>query len=153
MNLLTIVGICSALFVGLLLPLQALINARLGQGTTGALMASLISFAVGTLVLLVAVLVTRTPWPTGQQLSTIPTWNWAGGVVGALFVLTATALVPRLGAAALISLAVCGQLVGSLLFDHFGVLGQLRPADGTRLIGALLVGLGALLVLKPWQGP
>jgi transporter family-2 protein len=147
----TFVGAVVAVCVGVLLPLQALINARLGHATTGALMASFVSFLVGTLVLAVAVLATRTPWPSWQQASTLPAWHWAGGVIGAAFVLTATVLVPRIGAAALISLAVCGQLLGSLLLDHFGVLGAARPADPLRILGAVLVGVGALLVLKPWQ--
>lgn len=53
---------------------------------------------------------------------------------------------------ALISLAVCGQLLGSLLLDHFGVLGAALLADPVRLLGAVLVAGGAVLVLKPWQG-
>ena len=43
-----IVAVC----VGALLPLQALLNARLGQLTFGPLFASLASFAVGTSALL-----------------------------------------------------------------------------------------------------
>jgi transporter family-2 protein len=148
----TVVGIAAAVVVGTLLPLQALINARLGQATTGALMASFVSFLVGTVLLAGAVVLTRTAWPGWQQASSLPAWHWAGGVIGAAFVLTATLLVPRIGAAALISLAVCGQLLGSLLLDHYGVLGAVRPADPLRVLGAVLVAAGALLVLKPWQG-
>ena len=49
-------GIAAAAAVGVLLPLQALINARLAQETTGALFASFISFAVGTAMLALALL-------------------------------------------------------------------------------------------------
>ena len=146
-------SIVVAAAVGVLLPLQALINARLGQATEGALFASFVSFLVGTAVLGLAVLATRTPAPDMRAMLSLPPWIWTGGVIGALFVLCATVLVPRLGAAGLICLVVSGQLVGSLLFDHFGVLGQVRPADAWRLLGAVLVAVGAVLVLRPVQVP
>lgn len=142
-------GIAAAAVVGLLLPLQALINARLAQATEGALFASFFSFAVGTLLLAVALLVTRVPVPDARTLVTQPAWVWTGGLIGAMYVLSATVLVPRLGAVGLICLVVSGQLIGSLLFDHFGVLGPERPADGWRVLGAVLVALGAVLVLRP----
>lgn len=144
-------GIVVAAGVGVLLPLQALINARLGQVTEGALFASFVSFAVGTAVLAAAVLLTRTPMPEARTMAALPPWIWTGGIIGALFVLVATVLVPRLGAAGLICLVVSGQLIGSLLFDHFGVLGPVRPADAWRILGAVLVAVGAVLVLRPDQ--
>ncbi len=144
-------GIVVAVLVGALLPLQALINARLGALTHGALYASFVSFLVGTCLLGVVLLATRTPLLPAQPLASLPAWIWLGGAIGACLVLVATLLVPRLGAAALICLIVLGQLLGSLLLDHFGVLGATRPVDGLRLGGALLVVVGALLVVRPWQ--
>ena len=144
-------GIAAAAAVGVLLPLQALINARLAQDTTGALFASFVSFAVGTAMLALALLATRTPLPDMRTLATQPAWVWAGGLIGALYVLCATLLVPKLGAAGMICLVVAGQMIGSLLFDHFGVLGEVRPADAWRVLGAVLVAVGAVLVVRPGQ--
>jgi len=151
MNPWNLAGALLAVATGVLLPLQALINAQLGQRTSGALFASFASFLVGTLVLGVALLATRTSMPSLQQGAGVPAWAWTGGAIGALFVLSATVLVPRLGAAALICLAVFGQLVGSLLLDHFGVLHAPKPADAMRIAGAALVAVGALMVVRPWQ--
>ena len=147
----TSLGIVIAVVIGTLLPLQALINARLGAQTQGPLYASFVSFLVGTCLLGALLLVTRTPWSPGQPLLSLPPWIWLGGAIGALFVFAATLLVPRLGAASLICLVVLGQVVASLLLDHFGVLGPQRPADALRVFGALLVIAGAALVVKPWQ--
>ena len=47
------------LLIGAVLPLQALVNARLGQLTFGPLFASLVSFCVGTLALAAGWLATR----------------------------------------------------------------------------------------------
>jgi len=146
-----LLSIVVAVLVGMLLPLQALLNARVGALTEGALFASFLSFAVGTLALALVLLVTRTPLPSMRTLTTLPPWLWCGGLIGAVFVFCGTLLVPRLGAAGMICLIVGGQLVGSLLLDHYGVLSQPRPVDAVRLAGAALVGIGALLVVRPWQ--
>jgi transporter family-2 protein len=46
---------------------------------------------------------------------------------------------------------VFGQMAGSLLLDHFGVLHSRQPADALRVLGVVLVAVGALLVVKPWH--
>lgn len=151
MSLQVLAAIALAVVIGVLLPLQALINARLGQLTHGPLLASLVSFLVGTLVLSAAVLATRTAIPDARMAAAVPAWAWLGGVIGAVFVVAATLLVPRLGAAALVCLVVFGQIAGSLLLDHYGVLTAPRPIDALRVLGVMLVGVGALLVVRPWQ--
>ena len=144
-------GIVAALAIGALLPLQALINARLGAQTHGALYASFVSFLVGTCLLGLMLLATRTPLLPAQPFAALPPWIWLGGVIGAAFVFAATLLVSRLGAGAMICLVVLGQVLSSLLLDHFGVLGAQRPADLVRVLGAVLVVVGAALVVRPWQ--
>lgn len=139
-----------ALFIGMLLPLQALINASLGKQTSGPVFASLASFSVGTLVLLAWWIASR-PAFEATALAKVPWWAWTGGVIGALYVAGATLLIPRMGAASLICVVVFGQVAGSLLLDHFGVLHARQPIDMTRIVGGLLVAGGALLVVRPWQ--
>lgn len=141
-------SILVALVVGMLVPLQSLINARLGQMTGGPLFAALCSFAVGAIAL-------AAPWammrPTLPAIAQVPWWAWTGGVIGAGFVFVGTLLVTRLGAAALICLFVLGQLLGSVLLDHFGILHARQPLEPMRLFGIVLVALGALLVVRPWR--
>lgn len=140
-----------ALFAGALLPLQALINARLGHATAGGLFASACSFLVGTLALAVVLLVSRPAVPATEVLLRLPPWVWAGGLLGAAFVVVATLAVPRIGAAPLVALVVLGQMVSALALDHFGVLQATREVNASRLFGALLVLLGVVLVLQPWK--
>lgn len=53
----------------------------------------------------------------------------------------------RLGAATTIALIVVGQMLGSLAFDHFGVLGiQAHPASLVRMAGAGCLILGVVLI-------
>ena len=143
-------AIALALLIGMLLPLQALINASLGKQTTGPLFASLASFVVGGVVLAIWWLASK-PSLDLSALGRVPWWAWTGGLIGAVYVAAATMLIPRMGAAALICLVVFGQVAGSLLLDHFGVLHARQPIDAVRVFGALLVIAGALLVVRPWQ--
>lgn len=99
--------------VGTLLPLQALVNARLGHATAGAVFAATVSFLVGTLSLTLLMLAMRSTLPSVDQLARLPAWAWSGGLIGAAYVAIATFTVPRLGASALISLTVLGQLAGA----------------------------------------
>ena len=145
-------SLAPAILIGMLLPLQALINASLGKQTTGAVFASLVSFLVGSSALMAWWLLSR-PAFDGAALARVPWWAWTGGLIGAVYVAAATLLIPRMGAAALICLVVFGQVASSLLLDHFGVLHARQPIDPLRLLGALLVIAGALLVVRPWQQP
>ena len=79
MNPWILAGILLAVLTGALLPLQALINARLGQQTSGALFASFASFLIGTIAIGIALLVTRTSLPTWQQRRVAI--GWLGGVI------------------------------------------------------------------------
>jgi len=56
-------------------------------------------------------------------------------------------LVPGLGAAFFIALLVAGQMIGSIAFDHFGLLGlSEHPIDLPRVIGATLLVVGVVLI-------
>ena len=141
-----------AVLIGAILPLQGLINARLGANVGGPVVAAFVSFLIGTVMLGLYLLATRTPVALQGSLK-LPAWVWAGGVFGAIYVACFTVLVPRIGAAGMICLAVLGQVTASLLLDQFGVLQAPKPVDGLRLLGALLVLAGVVLVVAPLRSP
>ncbi|HEY5305222.1 MAG TPA: DMT family transporter, partial [Pseudolabrys sp.] len=73
--------------------------------------------------------------------------SWTGGIFGAIYIAISILLVPRLGAATVISLLVAGQMIGSLAFDHFGLFGlPVHHVTTQRAIGAMLLMAGAILV-------
>jgi transporter family-2 protein len=141
-----------AVLIGALLPLQGLVNARLGVHVGGPVAAAFVSFLVGTVMLGLYLLATRTP-VTLQGGARLPAWIWAGGAIGAVYVACFTLLIPRIGAAGMVCLAVLGQVTASLLLDRFGVLQAPRPVDALRIAGALLVVAGVVLVVAPWRAP
>jgi len=138
-----------ALLAGLCIPVQAGINAILSRVVAGPVQAALISFSVGTIGLALLCLAARLQLPLAAAAGQTQVWHWLGGLLGAFLVSMTVFLAPKLGAATMIALIVAGQMFGSILLDHFGLLGfDLRPASLARLAGALLIVAGVVLVRK-----
>ena len=137
-----------AVAVGAGLTLQIGMNAVLGRTLGSPLWGAIANFCVGLLALLGCVLFLGVRMTPGA-LPQVPAWAWIGGLCGAAYVASTTLLGPRLGAMVLLALMLAGQLVAALLVDHFGVLGFPRSeVTPVRLVGAALVVVGALLVLR-----
>ncbi|MEL7483753.1 MAG: DMT family transporter, partial [Planctomycetota bacterium] len=134
-----------AVATGMVIPLQPGINAEMRLHTQSAFTASLISFIGGTLVLALAVVCVRVfvrdDLPgVGAVARSAPWWAYLGGLVGALFVTVAVVLAPRLGAAVLVAGIVTGQLIGSVVIDHFGMVGFPKvQVTWPRVVGASLL--------------
>jgi bacterial/archaeal transporter family-2 protein len=138
-----------ALAVGVGLSVQVGMNVTLRAVLASPMVAALVSFLVGSLALLVLVLTTGVSWPARAQISAVPAWAWFGGAFGALYVASSIVVGTRLGAAALLALIVLGQLVASLVLDHFGWLGFAQhPLNLTRMLGAALLFCGVLLIVR-----
>lgn len=137
------------ILAGSTLSLQAGINSQLQlHWAKNPVFTALISFAVGTLALLVYVLAARIPFPAALPDRFIP-WHWVGGFLGAFLVTVTVYVAPRLGAATMIGLILAGQIGMSLLLDHFGLVGYAQKAvTWQRFLGALLVGVGVFLIRR-----
>ena len=145
--MLLLVGV--AIVIGCLMPVQAAINAELGRILQQPYLSALVSFFVGTLFLGFLVLIQgisveplrRLPFSTPHLLS--------GGVMGALFVGASLYLIPKLGATGLIASFICGQLLMSVLMDHFGLFGlKAVPISASRLLGLVCLIGGLFLVMR-----
>jgi bacterial/archaeal transporter family-2 protein len=143
--------IALASLAGLLLPLQSIIAARLAGAMNGPIMAALVNFAGGTAACVVLILLFRVPWPSGLQAASVPSYAWLIGVFGAFFVAQAAFTIPKLGAAGMIALVVSGQMIGSVVMDHFGILQPVQPVTPQKLLGAALLMGGVFLILRPGQ--
>ena len=137
------------LFSGVVLPLQAAVNAQLRHVLGNPVLAALVSFLVGTLALILYVALARTHVLDWRSAAAAPWWVWSGGLLGALYVVTAILVTPRLGTATLVAVTVTGQLIAALVMDHFGWFGlPLQPLSATRMAGGLLLILGVLLMTR-----
>jgi transporter family-2 protein len=122
-----------ALLGGMMVGVQAPINGNLGK-KIGSFEGAFTSFFVGTLFLTFLVLF----FGKGQitHLFQVPKWNLLGGLLGALFVTVVIISVPNVGVALTIFAAIIGQVVISMIIDHFGLFGvQKIPMNINRLLG------------------
>jgi transporter family-2 protein len=138
-----------ALAAGVLLPVQAGVNAQLRSVVGSPLTAALVSFLVGTAGLGTAAVILRAPTALRAAWAVSPWWLWIGGLIGALYVVATIVLAPRLGAATLVAAVVAGQMIASLLLDQYGLLGfPTHPMNLLRVLGAALVIVGVILVQR-----
>ena len=143
-----IAALLFALVAGALIALQFGVNAAL-RGFLGgnALFATLVSYAVGTLTSLGCLFALRPTLPSWSRVVAVPWWAWTGGAVGVGYVTASVLLASKLGATRLIVLVVAGQLLASVLFDHFGLLGYaVRPFNAWRAFGCGLLVLAVFII-------
>ena len=126
---------------------QVIVNAQLRTYLVHPMQATLVSFDVGTLVSSVYCLILRSPWPASVEVARAPWWVWIGGLLGTLFVWSSIVVSPRIGVAALLCAVVAGQMLASLLIDHYGWFNATPfPVSPQRLLGATLVVIGAVVM-------
>lgn len=142
-----LIPILAVLLAGVGIAVQAPTNAALGRTSGSFLLAALVSFAIGTVVLLAAWLaVDRTPV---GALRGAPGWGWLGGLYGAGFVAAMAFATPRLGLATAVTLAIAAQLLTALVCDHYGLFGlKIAHINGMKIGGAVLMLAGVVLVRR-----
>lgn len=138
-----------ALAIGLLMPLQTAANSRLRGAVGPAYVSTLVSFSVSTLALLLVSLLAGIPIvPSGQMLDATPAWMWFVGIVAVVTITIAIHLFKEIGQLQALIIPMFSQLIFSLLIDHFGWFGaRVIPMDANRIIGALLLITGVILVV------
>jgi transporter family-2 protein len=138
-----------ALGAGLLLPMQIAFNNKLTHYSGNPITSSLISFSVGTIALLLySISHFQSFHKSLQQLGNAPGYAWLGGMVGAFYIISTIVASPKIGLALFLALVIGGQLVMSVIVDHYGLLGAaVKPITWLKGIGLLLV-FGGIFLLK-----
>lgn len=135
-------------FAGMSVALQQVLNANLREHIGSPWWAGFVSYFVG-FVAMFAIALATSPISrlTGALNSQIPLLTWLGGLFGAIFIAVCILMIPKLGAATTIALIVVGQMIGSLIFDHFGLFGlSAQPATLMRMTGAMFLVVGVVLI-------
>ena len=133
-----------ALAAGVALATQSAINTQLAKAMSGeAVIATFISFAVGTIVLFFIAWVKTDLWGNLSTVPSQPWWKLIGGILGAVVVFTTVLLAPKLGITAMLFFIIVGQLITAATIDHFGLIGmQIREVNITKFIGLIIVAFG-----------
>ena len=133
-----------ALAAGVALATQSAINTQLAKAMSGeAVIATFISFAVGTIVLFFIAWVKTDLWGNLSTVPSQPWWKLIGGMLGAVVVFTTVLLAPKLGITAMLFFIIVGQLITAATIDHFGLIGMpIREVNITKFIGLIIVAFG-----------
>jgi transporter family-2 protein len=133
---------------GMLSAMQTTINGQLGVALASPVVASFISFLIGTIIIFVVVAVKERRFlPEGFSPKRHPRWIWLGGLLGALFVLGNTILVPQLGAGLTVLIGILGMMIGTNFVTQFGWWKSAKKAvNRYQIIGLALMLAGIVLI-------
>src|ERR1700710_2203476 len=136
-----------AVGAGISLVTQQALNANLRAALNSAAWSGFMSYLVGLVCMVALALLLRDPIPAAATAARIPWFEWSGGLFGAIFIALAIFLILQLGAASFFVLLVAGQMLGSIVFDHFGLMGvPVHPVSVVRIAGAMLLVGGVVLI-------
>ncbi|WP_205742665.1 DMT family transporter [Onishia niordana] len=129
---------------GAVLAAQSSINGRLGA-KVGVLASAWLTFVIGAVLTFLLVFFFEPAH--SATLFSVPKWQLTGALFGVVYMLAIVFAVPRVGTAAATVAVISGQLIMSLLVDHFGWLDNDRlPLDPSR-IAAIVLLAGALFLI------
>ncbi|WKB36092.1 DMT family transporter [Terrilactibacillus sp. S3-3] len=133
---------------GMASPVQTAVNARLHIAVGSPLVAALLSFTSGTLLLLLVTLIADRGFRFNRRFfHQTYWWQWLGGPLGVIFVLSNILLLPLLGSALTVVAILCGQMMIALIIDHFGWFGvPCHKINWQRLAGLALMVAGIILI-------
>ncbi len=142
-----VLGYLMAFGAGISFVVQQTVNSNLRLEIGSPWWAGFVSYLGGTIAMLLMAVLLLEPLPSTQMISRSHWLSWSGGLFGAIHIAISILLLPRFGAATVIALIVAGQMIGSLAFDQFGLLGlPVHPLNTFRIAGAALLVAGAILV-------
>ncbi len=137
---------------GIATPTQTSVNGRLREKIGSAYLTSVVSFAGAMLIMLVIVVaggeITSVPF---HKAVSAPFWIWGGGFCGAAIVMLNIICLPKLGSAKTVMYLSFGQIMTSLLIDHFGFFRvPIIEITLVRVIGAFIVLVGVIIMSYNW---
>jgi bacterial/archaeal transporter family-2 protein len=137
-----------ALLAGVAGSVQVAVMSKLGDrvGTFGALAWAT---SLSALLALAILLVARQGFGELAAAARQPLWLWSGAVMGLIVVLAITVAGSRIGVIATVSILLAGQFAAGAAIDRYGWLGADKiGVGGWRILGIVLLGIGAGLTLK-----
>lgn len=128
-----------SVLTGIILAIMIALNGNLGNAT-GNYVSSVIIHFVGLIGIIIVLIVTKSKI---KNLKGIPFYMFTGGLIGILTVLSTNISFSNLGVSLTVSLALLGQLITSIVIDHFGYFGlTVNKFEKKKTIGFGIIILG-----------
>jgi transporter family-2 protein len=137
----------AALVGGAFIPVQVALNTLLRRYVGEPMQVTFISYSAGTLTSLLICIFAHYPFPSAIAIHQTSWWMWVGGCLGTLYVWATIFATLKIGSTLTLALTFAGQMVASLLLDHFGFLGLTKyEANPLRVMGVLITFIGVSLI-------
>ena len=134
--------------VGGAIALQAPINSHLGK-SVGSFQAAFLSFAIGTVALLIIAAVAKGGLGSVRHATQPPWYYLTGGLLGVAYVSTVLVTVRTLGAGGVTAATIAGQLTLAVIIDQLGILHVAqRSITVERMVGIALLAAGVFLIVR-----
>lgn len=138
------------LLAGAGIPLIGVLNAGMARAVGGPIAATAVMFAVA-LVAALALAVPLGGVAGLAQAGAAPGASWGAGLLIGFYALSATVIIPRLGAGPFVAFILVAQLATAAAIDHWALFGlPRRPLDAWRLGGMALILVG--IAAMQWSG-
>lgn len=132
-----------SILTGVVLSIMVVLNGDLGNAT-GNYISSVIIHFVGLIGIIILLVVTKSKI---KNLKGIPFYMFSGGLIGILTVLFTNISFTNLGVSLTVSLALLGQLVTSIVIDHFGYFDlKVNKFENKKIIGLGIIILGIFIM-------
>jgi bacterial/archaeal transporter family-2 protein len=132
-----------SVFTGSLLALMLSLNGRVGEAS-GNYTSSVIIHTIGLIGILAVLIITKSKI---KNLKGIPFYMYLGGLIGVLTVIFSNASFLKLGVSLTSALCLFGQLITSIIIDHFGYFDfPVVKFNKKKIIGLTIIILGIFLM-------
>ncbi|MGG2468841.1 DMT family transporter [Paraclostridium bifermentans] len=132
-----------SILTGVVLSIMIVLNGDLGNAT-GNYISSVIIHFVGLIGIIILLVVTKSKI---KNLKGVPFYMFSGGLIGILTVLFTNISFTNLGVSLTVSLALLGQLVTSIVIDHFGYFDlEVNKFEKKKIIGLGIIILGIFIM-------
>lgn len=134
-----------ALLAGAALSFEGAIYAELGK-TIGQIETSFYNFFMGSIIMGLLLLF----FGKGQLSYTLeaPKWSLLGGLMGVVYLTSIVVSVPFVGVGISMVAVIIGQLVMSMVIEHFGWLGSKKTTMNKEKIFAVISMIIALILIN-----
>jgi transporter family-2 protein len=128
------------LFLGVVLALHLAMNGEVGTAIGNPRVANAFFWSIGAFA---AIIIGATGWDPAAiaNLKQVNPILFIAGAIGACLVFAIIWMMPQIGARGMFITLIAGQVLGGMVFSHFGWLGS--PVQRVSLLN----GLGAILLL------
>ena len=128
-----------SIFTGIIVAIMISLNGQV-SGIAGSYASSVIIHLVGLFGIILVLIFTKSKI---GNLKGIPFYMFTGGLIGILTVLFTNASYIGLGVSLMVSISLLGQLVTSLVIDHFGYFNMpVSEFDKKKILGLIIIIVG-----------